>query len=99
MLHHTRFTISPQFVIAETGREPPLAPCDPSTLSPEARAARRHHLRSVRLQSGVDPRCLTMPEGMSLWFVSLMLDLEVHTGCLGVARHLYEYALGAAFPT
>lgn len=87
--------MSPQSVIAQTGRELPLAPCDPSTLSPEARAARRHRLRSVHLESGVDPRCLTMPEGMSLWFVSLMLDLQVHAGCLGVTRHLYEYALGA----
>jgi hypothetical protein len=84
-----------QSPIAETGRELPLALCDPSMLSPEARAARRNHLRSVHLETGVDPRCLTMPDGMSLWFVSLVLDLEVHAGCLGFTRHLYEYALGA----
>jgi hypothetical protein len=81
--------------LAEIGRELPLALRDPSTLSPEARAARRHHLRSVHLETGVDPRCLTVPEGLSLWFVSLVLDLEVHAGCLGFTRHLYEYALGA----
>lgn len=87
--------MNPQSAIAEMSRELPLALSDPSTLSPEARAARRNHLRTVHLESGVDPRCLTMPEGMSLWFVSLMLDLEVHAGCLGFTRHLYEYALGA----
>jgi hypothetical protein len=82
-------------VIAETGHALPLALRDPSTLSPEARAARRNHLRSVHLETGVDPRCLTMPDGMSLWFVSLLLDLEVHADCLGFTRHLHEYALGA----
>lgn len=87
--------MNPPSAIAETGRALPLALRDPSTLSPEARAARRHHLRSVHLETGVDPRCLTMPDGMSLWFVSLLLDLEVHAGCLGFTRHLYEYALGA----
>ena len=87
--------MNPQSAIAEMGRELPLALRDPSTLSPEARAARRNHLRSVHLETGVDPHCLTMPEGMSLWFVSLLLDLEVHAGCLGFTRHLYEYALGA----
>ena len=87
--------MNPQSVIAETGGEVLLALCDPPTLSPDARAARRNHLRSVHLETGVDPRCLTMAEGMSLWFVSLLLDLEVHAGCLGVTRHLYEYALGA----
>ncbi len=87
--------MNPRSAIAETGRAPPLALCDPSTLSPEARAARRNHLCSVHLKNGVDPRCLTMPEGMSLWFASLMLDLEVHASCLGSTRHLYEYALGA----
>jgi hypothetical protein len=81
--------------LAEIGRELPLALRDPSTLSPDARAARRQHLRSVHLETGVDPRCLTMPEGVSLWFVSLLLDLEVHAGCLGYTRHLHEYALGA----
>lgn len=81
--------------LAEIGRELPLALRDPSTLSPEVRAARRDRLRSVHLATGVDPRCLTMPAGMSLWFVSLVLDLEVHAGCLGFTQHLYEYALGA----
>lgn len=87
--------MNPPSAVAETGRASPLALRDPSTLSSEARAARRHHLRSVHLETGVDPRCLTMPEGMSLWFVSLLLDLEVHAGCLGFTRHLHEYALGA----
>lgn len=81
--------------LAEIGHELPLALCDPSTLSLEARAARRHHLRSVHLETGVDPRCMTMPEGLLLWFVSLVLDLEVQAGCLGFTRHLHEYALGA----
>lgn len=81
--------------LAEIDRELPLALRDPSTLSPECRAARRDRLRSVHLETGVDPRCLTIPEGMSLWFVSLVLDLEVHAGCLGFTHHLYEYALGA----
>ena len=87
--------MNPQSVVAETGREMPLAPCDPSTLSPEVRAARRHHLRSVHLESGVDPRCLTMPEGMSLWFVSLMLDLEVHAGWRGTAAGIAGEAVSA----
>ena len=87
--------MNPQSATVEMGRELPLALRDPSTLSPKARAARRNHLRSVHLETGVDPRCLTMPEGMSLWFVSLLLDLEVHAGCLGFTRHHYEYALGA----
>lgn len=87
--------MNPQSAIVDMGHELPLALCDPPTLSPEARAARRNRLRSVHLDSGVDPRCLTMPEGMSLWFVSLLLDLEVHAGCHGYTRHLHEYALGA----
>jgi hypothetical protein len=72
----------------------PLAPTDPSELSPELRAARRTRLRQIHLQMSVDPRYLTLPPGASLWFVSLLLDLEVHAGCLGFTRHLYEYAIG-----
>lgn len=52
-------------------------------------------LRRVHLECGVDPRCLTLPEGNFLWFVSVTLDIEVHAGPLGFTRSLYEFAMGA----
>ena len=72
----------------------PLVLRDPATLSAEDRARRRARLRNVHLETGVDPRYLTMPEGTILWFVSVSLDVAIHAHAVGFTRLLYEFALG-----
>lgn len=59
------------------------------------RSQRRARLRQIHLDCGVDPRFLSKPVGQELWFVSVTLDIEVHAGCLGFTRSLFEFALGA----
>ena len=71
----------------------PLVLMDPAKLSPSERQERRTTLRNAHLAVGVDPAYLAMPEGVHLWFVSVVLDLEVHAGCQGFTRSLYEYAM------
>lgn len=73
----------------------PLILQDPSSLSPQARAQRRADLARAHRAVGVDPKYLSLPQGQRLWFVHVVLDLEVHAGCLGFTRHLHEYAAGA----
>ncbi|WP_374365142.1 hypothetical protein [Piscinibacter sp.] len=73
----------------------PLVLQDPASLSPEARALRRAELIRAHRAVGVDPQYLSLPDGQQLWFVHVVLDLEVHAGCLGFTRHLFEYAAGA----
>ena len=81
--------------IGATCANVPLVLQDPASLAPEARAQRRASLGRSHRAVGVDPRYLQLPEGQHLWFVHVVLDLAVHTGCLGFTKHLYEYALGA----
>jgi hypothetical protein len=73
----------------------PMALRDPLTLEPDARPARCMHMRRAHLANGVDPQCLRTPAGSFLWFVSFVLDRDIHAGCLGFTRHLYQYAIGA----
>lgn len=74
----------------------PLILQDPASLSPQARSQRRADLARAHRAVGVDPKYLSLPEGQRLWFVHVVLDLEVHAGCLGFTRHLHEYAAGAS---
>lgn len=67
---------------------------DPATLDPGSRTKRRERLRAIHLECGVDPAFLTLPPEHTLWFVSVHLDVQVHAGCLGFTRSLYEFALG-----
>ena len=69
---------------------------DLSTLDPATRAIRREKLRSIHFQCGVHAAYLILPPGHSLWFVAVGLDIEVHAGCLGFTRNLYEFALGTS---
>lgn len=57
----------------------------------EVKAAR---LREFHLRFGVDPGALVLAHGMRLWFVSVVLDDDVHVTGLGFTRALHEYALG-----
>jgi len=82
--------------VASTGLPTSLALQDPSKLDPTTRAKRRERLRGVHIQCGVDAAYLTLPPGHFLWFVSVGLDVEVHAGCLGFTRNLYEFALGTS---
>ncbi len=74
----------------------PLILQDPASLTPLARAQRRADLARAHRAVGLDPKYLNLPDGHRLWFVHVVLDLEVHAGCLGFTRHLHEYAAGAS---
>lgn len=83
-------------ITASAMRPPtPLALRDPADLDPAQRAQRRARLRDAHTAAGVDPRYLCLPEGMLLWFVHIVLDLEIHASCQGFTKHLYEYAIGS----
>ena len=82
--------------VTGTNRPSSVVLQDPSKLDPDTRAKRRERLRSIHIQCGVDETYLTLPPGHFLWFVSVGLDIEVHAGCLGFTRNLYEFALGTS---
>lgn len=77
------------------GARLPLVCKDPASMTPAQRAERCKSLRRAHETLGLDPKYLQLPQGQRIWFVHVQLDREVHAGCLGFTRDLYEFASGA----
>lgn len=82
-------------VMTSRSKPTPLALRDPASLTLDERARRRARLRLVHLETGIDPRYLSMPEGSTLWFVTVSIDVAIHMPGQGLTNLLHEYALGA----